>query len=439
MNRNVVRVLAILCSMTMIIGLVAGCGNSGNDQTTQKDSSTENEVAQDDSGTENEVAQDDSGTEDGTEQEEETGTGEVEVAVEQWEIPVLSAVTGPIAYVGKPASWSAEYAAKIINEQGGINGVPVKVNIMDTKFDTAEVASCLSQVIDKSLVIVGPMDAPGGEVAGQMIFDASLPNIAAYSYEDSRTAYAPYAIAYMTDSEEGDVIAAKKWIELNPDIKKVVLFACPSDASQVAITELLEEFLPTIDVEVAGVVEVETDTLDCGPAAVQALNYGADGYLSVLRADENAKVVSELRTRGVEEGRRITSGFSSYSDNYISVAGASALDGTYIWNKLDPNYDGDEWNTLVAAYQADFDGASPISNPVPDFYNALMAIKTCYEELGITGNPDLAEAEKTAIAEWFYNSPTIHGIQGDFTWEKGKKIMDVYYFQFEGDSPASVE
>lgn len=406
MKKKLMRVLALLCTTTMLVGSLAACGTD-----------------------------EPSGTPAGSSDVQVGG----EVAVDEWTIPVLSAITGPIAYVGKPASWAAEYAVEVINANGGINGVPVSIELFDTKFDTAEVASCLAQVVDDSLVVVGPMDAPGGEVAGQMIFDAAVPNIAAYSYQDSRDAYSPYAIAYMSDSEEGDVLAAEKWIELNPDIKSVVLFTCPSDASQVATVELLEEFLPTIGVEVAGVVEVETDTLDCGPAAVQALNYGADGYLSVLRADENAKVVSELRTRGVDEGRRITSGFSSFSDNYINVAGAEALDGTYIWNKLDPNYDGEEWNTLVAAYQEDFDGASPTSNPVPDYYNAFIAIKQCFEELQITGDPANAEAEKQAIAEWFYNSPTIHGIQGDYHWENGKKISDIYYFQFDGTTPVAVD
>ncbi len=371
--------------------------------------------------------------------EESSKTAEVggEVAVDEWNIPVLSAVTGAIAFVGKPASWAAEYAAEMINEQGGIEGVPVSVDIYDTKFDTAEVASCLSQVVDDSLVVLGPMDAPGGEVAGQMIYDAKVPNIAAYSYQEARENYEPYAIAYMTDSEEGDTIAAEKWIGLNPDIKSVVIFTCPSDSSQVATTELLEEFLPTLDVEVKGVVEVETDTLDCGPAAVQALNYNADGYISVLRADENAKVVMELRSRGVDEGRRITCGFSAFSDNYIGVAGADALDGTYIWNKLDPNYDGEEWNKLVEAYTKEF-GSAPTSNPVPDFYDSMMAIKQCFEELHITGDPANAEAEKQAIAEWFSNSPTIHGLQGDFVWENGKKIADIQYFQFEGNTPVSL-
>lgn len=411
MKNRLVRALAVGLAGVMLMGTIAGCGSSSDSDDAKDAGSSDGEAAASVGG---------------------------EVAVDEWEIPVLSAVTGAIAYVGKPASWAAEYAVEKINEDGGINGVPVSIDIYDTKFDTAEVASCLSQVVDDSIIVVGPMDAPGGEVAGQMIFDATVPNIGTYSYEDSRTAYAPYAIAYMTDSEEGEVQAAEKWIALNPDIKSVVIFTCPSDSSQVASTELLQDALPDLGVEVAGVVEVETDTLDCGPAAVQALNYNADGYLSVLRADENAKVVSELRNRGVDEGRRITCGFSSFSDNYISVAGADALDGTYIWNKLDPNYDGEDWNALVEAYKEDFDGASPTSNPVPDYYNAFIAIKQCFEDLQITGDPDQRDAEKEAIAEWLYNSPTIHGIQGDFHWENGKKIADIYYFQFDGDTPVAV-
>lgn len=395
------KIMALSLSLILILTIITGCGSSGSKDT--------------------------------------SGSGDSSDSGDVWTIPVLSAVTGSIAYVGKPASWAAEYAAEVINEQGGINGKKVKVKIYDTKFDTAEAVSCMSKVVDDSLIVVGPMDAPGAEAAGQVAFDANIPNIAAYSFTDIRDQYSPNAIAYMTDSEEGDWLAAGQWIKLNPDIKSVVIFTNPTDASQMATTELLKTNLSTINVSVKKVVEVETDTLDCGPAAVQAINAGADGYISVLRADENAKVVSELRTRGVDEGRKITCSFASYSDNYTSVVGADKLDGTYIWNKLDPNYDGEDWNKLVTAYKADFDGAAPNVNPVPDYYNALLAIKQCFEELKITGDKDKLDSEKKAIAEWFYNSPVIHGIQGDYQWVKGKKEAPIYYFQFDGSTPKAVE
>ncbi len=462
MKKRLVQTLALACASALLVGCVAGCGSNSSSSTEKKEEEEVAEAAEEVEEEEAEEAEEAAAAEEAAEEEaseelsdeeiaedieqaeevvaEDEGTsGTVEAVVDEWVIPVLSAETGAIAYVGKPASWAAQYAADKINEEGGINGAPVTLKFYDTQFDVAEVASDLSLVVDDSLIVVGPMDAPGGEVAGQIIYDAQIPNIGTYSYEDSRTAYAPYAIAYMSDSEEGEVIAAEKWLDLNPDIESVVIFTCPSDSSQVASTEMLTDFFEERGVEVKGVVEVETDTLDCGPAAVQALNYGADGYVSVLRSDENAKVVSELRTRGVDEGRRITCGFSSYSDNYLDVVGADDLDGTYIWNKLDPNYEGEDWQELVAAYQEDFDGDSPVANTVPDYYNAIMAIKQCFEDLGITGDPDKFDEEKEEIANWLYNSPAIHGIQGDFTWEDGKHVSDIYYFQFDGDTPVYIE
>ena len=102
----------------------------------------------------------DTGKQSGSSAEGEAAVGG-EVAVDEWQIPVLSAVTGAIAYVGGSCVMGQlNMRLRQINEAGGINGVPVSIEIYDTKFDTAEVASCLSQVVDDSIIVVGPMDAP---------------------------------------------------------------------------------------------------------------------------------------------------------------------------------------------------------------------------------------------------------------------------------------
>lgn len=83
MKRRLVRVLAVACAATLLGGAVAGCGNST------------------DSGGDGNAASSADG---------ETAEVGGEVAVDEWNIPVLSAVTGAIAYVGAPASWAAQYA-----------------------------------------------------------------------------------------------------------------------------------------------------------------------------------------------------------------------------------------------------------------------------------------------------------------------------------------
>ena len=92
-----------------------------------------------------------------------------------------------------------------------------------------------------------------------------------------------------------------QWCQAN-NYKKIAFFYTPSDTSQTASKKLIEEKLPAEGIELVGVVEVETGTLDCGPAAVQALGFGAEGYFCCLRADEAGKVINELRGRGVENG-----------------------------------------------------------------------------------------------------------------------------------------
>ena len=210
MKRNKLRMSALLLSLALMIGLLAGCSSSGGSAGESTPPATAPAA--------------------GTDAPADANA----VAVTEWEIPMLTAATGAIAYVGKPAGWAAEYAAEIINANGGIRGVPVKVTVLDTAFDTSKAVTQMTSVVDNALVVLGPMDAPGAESAGQVAYDGGVPNIAAYSFQDIRDLYAPYVMGYMTDSEEGDLAAAQEWTAVNDDIKKIVIFYTPTDASQAA-------------------------------------------------------------------------------------------------------------------------------------------------------------------------------------------------------------
>ena len=127
----------------------------------------------------------------------------------------------------------------------------------------------------------------------------------------------------MSDSEAGDLSACLQWCQAN-NYKKIAFFYTPSDTSQTASKKLIEEKLPAEGIELVGVVEVETGTLDCGPAAVQALGFGAEGYFCCLRADEAGKVINELRGRGVENGAQICSTFAAYGTTLLDICGENA-------------------------------------------------------------------------------------------------------------------
>lgn len=381
------KILALVLALCLVLALAA-CGQSGNSGSNNQSSGDANAVA-----------------------------------VDKWVIPVLSARTGPISYVGEPAIWAAQYAAEQINAEGGIRGVPVEIVPYDTEFDAQVGAQIASQLVDDTLFMVGCMAAPVSLAISQIVYDAKLPNVGSYSYQEIRDEFAPYLCGYMSDSEAGDLSAASQWCKEN-GFQKIVLFYTPSDTSQAATYATFQSSLASeAGAEMVGTVEVETGTLDCGPAAVQALGYDADAYFICLRADEAGKVINELRARGVDDGAKICVTFSGVGQTLLDITGDNA-EGIYGWNKLDPAYPGETWQKLVEAYKKDFNGETPTVPPVPGYYNTIIAFKQCVEELNITGDKAKLAEERDAIANWFFNSKQLEGCQGTFQWVRGAMMTD---------------
>lgn len=345
-----------------------------------------------------------------------------------YELSVLVPVTGALSYIGEPVRWTMEYAQEVINAAGGINGTPVQISVLDTEFNTEKAKNLISEAIKEQRILVGPIDTPGTMAGLKLVLEHKIPNIATYSYEEIRTQTAPYGISYLGDTEEGEVEAVKHWKRLNPDIDRVIILASPTESSQMDIAKLLEGVLKQMEMEFVEVVFVEQG--EELKAVVQALNDKADGYISLVRAEEHGIIVSELRKRGITEGRRFTASFAGYESSMIEKH-QEVLSGTYIWNKFDADYPGEAWKKLVAAYQEDHGGKSPGSHVVPDMYNVVMAWKQCLEELGLKPEAEDLEREREQIAEWFYNSPVLDGIQGKYQWIEGSKTSAAYYFQFD--------
>ncbi len=345
-----------------------------------------------------------------------------------YELTVLVPVTGALSYIGEPVQWTMEYAQEVINAAGGINGIPVRISVLDTECNTEKAKNLISEAVKEQRILIGPIDTPGTMAGMELILEHRIPNVATYSYEEIRIQTAPYGISYLGDTEEGEIEAVKHWKRLNPDISRVIILASPTENSQMDIAELLEGVLEQLGMEFVEVVLVEQGQER--RAVVQALNDKADGYISLVRAEEHGIIVSELRKRGITEGRRFTASFASYESGMIEK-NQEVLADTYIWNKYDADYPGEMWKKLAAAYQEDHEGKLPGSHVVPDMYNVVMAWKQCMEELGLKPEAEDLEREREKIAEWFYNSPVLEGIQGEYQWIEGSKTSAAYYFQFD--------
>jgi len=83
--------------------------------------------------------------------------GEKEEKVASYKIGAVFAITGPASWLGEPERNTAEMIAKMINDKGGINGVPVELIIEDSVGDETKAVNAVKKLInsDNVLAIIG--------------------------------------------------------------------------------------------------------------------------------------------------------------------------------------------------------------------------------------------------------------------------------------------
>ena len=71
-------------------------------------------------------------------------------------------------------------------------------------------------------------------------------------------------------------------------------------------------------------------------------------------------------------------------------------------------------------------------------YDAVMAICQCYEVFGMTSENYVDFRGEEQIAEWFYDSGEMEGIQGAYCWQEGQKMSEYQFFVFDGTVPVNL-
>ena len=84
--------------------------------------------------------------------------GDPEEVVDSYKIGAVFAITGPASWLGEPERNTVVMAAEMINDDGGINGIPIELFIEDTVGDETKSVNAVKKLInsDDVLAIIGP-------------------------------------------------------------------------------------------------------------------------------------------------------------------------------------------------------------------------------------------------------------------------------------------
>jgi branched-chain amino acid transport system substrate-binding protein len=344
--------------------------------------------------------------------QKEGATKRVKVKVEQWEIPFMNALTGPIASIGEFLHWGAERAAKEINEAGGISGKPVKVIGVDTALDPQKGVVEMGKIVQKTLVALGPVPEPVIMAAMPIAVENEMMSMTATTSLEYAEKFFPWSISWFPKTEDRLPPLVTAWAEMNPEMKSVVQFVAqygPWPGMAAAHNIGLEK----AGVKVLNPVEVAQDMVTFGPLAVKALEQKPDGIILSCFPEKAAKIIQELKSRGWKNMGRILL-FSSADDASLYSTGGASLNGAIIYNYINVDVDTPRWNAFKEAYAADHNGMQPPSLST-NYYDAVYMIKEAIEKTGVTGDPKKLKEERKKIAEYMAN---VKGFQGLlFNWD----------------------
>jgi branched-chain amino acid transport system substrate-binding protein len=357
------------------------------------------------------------------------------VVVDQWEIPFLNILTGPIASIGGYLQWGADMAAKEINAAGGIAGKPVRIVGIDTTMEPAAGVTEMSKLLDSALVVLGPVPEAVILAAVPLAAEEGIYSFTATTSYEYVADFYPWAISWFPPTIEKLSPIVEGWLK-HIGATRVVQFV-ENYGVWAGMAQGHDKGVIDAGATLLRQVDVPTDAVTFGPLAVSAIQQNPDAIIFACNGQKIPNIISELKARGWNKMSNLLI-FSSGDTPELYSVGGSTLNGVMIYNYVDPNLSNPRWDAFRDAYQAAYNGSEPPSLS-PNYYDAVYMIKRAIEETGVTGNPAKRAEERILIRDYCNEIQDFEGIQ--FTWSNSHgyaRNKPLYLFEIQNGAKNKV-
>lgn len=249
------------------------------------------------------------------------------------------AQTSNVALLGQEQVAGAKIAEKYFNDQGGINGTPIRLVFQDTAGDEQGAINAFQTLItrDKVVGIVGPTLSQQAFSADPIADRAKVPVLG-----PSNTAKGIPQIGEFVARVSAPVAvvapnSVKAALKLDPNIKKVAVFFAQNDAFSKSETEIFQQTVKDQGLEVVTVQKFQTTDTDFQTQVTTALNLKPDLVIISGLAADGGNLVRQLRELGYKGS--IIGGNGLNTSNIFSVCKA-LCDGILIAQAYSPEQPG---------------------------------------------------------------------------------------------------
>jgi branched-chain amino acid transport system substrate-binding protein len=252
-------------------------------------------------------------------------------------IGIAFAQTSNVALLGQEGVAGAKIAEKYFNDQGGVNGTPIKLIFQDTSGDETGAMNAFQTLINKDKVvgIIGPTLSQQAFSTAPVAERAKVPVVAASNTAPGIPELGDYISRVSAPAFNVAPNSVKAALKQNPKIKKVAVFYAQNDAFNKSETEIFQKTVKEQGLEIVTVQKFQTTDTDFQSQATNAINLKPDLVIVSGLAADGGNLVRQLRELGYKG--LIIGGNGLNSSNVLSVCKA-LCDGVIIAQAYSPEH-----------------------------------------------------------------------------------------------------
>ena len=217
-------------------------------------------------------------------------------------IGVAVAQTSNVALLGQEQVLGAKIAETYFNDQGGVNGTPIRLVLQDTAGDEQGTINAFNALItqDKVVGIVGPTLSQQAFAADPVADRAKVPVLAPSNTAKGIPQIGEYIARVSAPVAVVAPNALKTALTINPNIKNVAVLFAQNDAFSKSETETFQNAVKEANLNLTTVQKFQTTDTDFQTQATNAINTKPELVIISGLAADGGNLVKQLRDLGYQ-------------------------------------------------------------------------------------------------------------------------------------------
>jgi branched-chain amino acid transport system substrate-binding protein len=316
-----------------------------------------------------------------------------------YKLGLITSSSGPFASNSKVMQSGAEYAVKLANDAGGINGAKVELVTVDGQNNPTSLATLIPELATKEQVyaMIGPVDSAGCEIACAAANKLKIPIISPGAarpgvLENSR----PYGFSLAEPDAANSTDVLTKLIQ-DEGYKTAAIITDDANATTKAQADLFRDVFSKTGVTVSTTVTFKSGDSSFASQITSVVGAAPDVLAMAAGPDDAGRIAKEARSQNLRSVLLGTGALQSGGAAYVA-AGGEATEGTFAAAQYDPHSTNATAKQLLEKAQADT-GQAEIPLNFAYAFDAVNMVLDIIKDKGIKPGAKQVAQDRVTIQE----------------------------------------